>query len=385
MKSRRLVFLFAAALAMAFNYATPAQAGGKAVWENPENPCNKLILKGDMRYRMETNESTDQSGASDVKTKDTRRRIRLRFGGVYNTGMGVSAGFRLATNGGNLSSQHQTLGLGGNAGSNTAWGTDRAYLQYAHGSGLLVIAGKAGIPILQLSDAWWDTDLSPEGYVIAYTGVENLTIGVTRYVITERKDVQSSATDGDEDDLVTAITVAYGMEAGPVNLKLGATSATWANGQGTNKPAGTKDVTYNLIVVGAKMDQLSGGIEYFTSNAGTTSSDLNQSLTWSGSHTGFESADKTGMVIHVRYKINDMLGIRAYYYDMGALSAPIPQDDFQMMDNFTGTRLQLDIAFAGMKIDLRAYNQSSKNNDIDGTDASKWKASRLQANFNVGF
>ena len=365
MKSRKLMFFFAAVIAAAFTYVTPAQA--KNVWENPDNPCNKLSLGGDVRYRYETD--SEDTGAS--KSRD-RQRVRVRLSAKYTTGAGIEAGFRLATNSSDTFSPHQTLAVqknGAGFGTNESFGLDRGYVKYSHGSGFWVWGGKNAMPAKQYSEAWWDGDVQPEGIALGFNteaGGGKLKFSLAQFIMEEAKWDNTGGADTaniDKDETLTLFGFHYAFE--PAGLK--ADIAVYNAGY-SSQVNGVSDTSYTFILLGASKGMFKGGIEYFTSDADTDGA--NQ-----------ESSDADGLVVHVRAKLTDMFGVRVYFYDMGDLSAPMAQDDFPDQSNFTGTRVQLDInAGNGMKIDLRHYNQSEKNDKLGADDHS-----RIQANFNVKF
>ena len=119
-----------------------------------------------------------------------------------------------------------------------------------------------------------------------------------------------------------------------------------------------------------------------------------------------------GLVLQGRYKINEDVAVRAYYYYIEAFSMPADgrysQDDFPSpgsygVTNFKGVRLQLDYKLAKhTKVDLRLYSMeqikstnalaaelgASSWGDVNGfTDAVSADEDkvRLQANLSVKF
>lgn len=375
MKSRKLTFLFAAAMMLALTYVPSASAGGKTIWENPENPCNKVSLSGSIRYRYEQDSVTvngtpaDYSGTND--TDRDRQRIRVRLGFKIQTGGGVTGVVRLTTDGGK-DSQNETLeGLeGANASNRYDLNVDRGYVTWKHGSGISLTGGKFGNPAKQLSGAWYNGNNSVEGMAVGFgapVGDGKIKLVVAKIIINEEN------FDADDDDTALQAGLHWSGNVGDIKLDVAFTNLSFDY---TEAAAGT-DTAYNLMLVGAKMGPFKGGIEYFNSDVDTDCS-------------GCESSDKSGMVIHVRYKINDMLGIRVYHYDMGDFSQPLPQTDFAEKANFTGQRIQLDVKAAGMTMDFRYLTQKIKNDNAafspsymgnDGEDT----VTRIQANFIVGF
>ena len=374
MKSRKLIFLFAAALMMALTYVTPAQAGGKTIWENPENPCNKVSLSGSVRYRYEQ-DSRDTGSSTDDRN---RQRVRTRLGFKVMTGHGVTAGVRLSSRTDNSTSANQDLKGFDNGGGAYTVGFDRGYVKYNHGSGFWLIGGKWGNPAKQLSGAWFNGNYNPEGIALGYSaavGDGKIKLSLAQIIMNEKGWLDEG------DDTALQASLHWGGKVGDIKI-----DAAFTNLAIDETAAGGTDTAWNLIVLGAGMGPIKGGVEYFTS-------DVDEAL-----YTGGESDDTTGMVVHVRYKINDMLGVRAYYYSMGAVSAPVPQSDFAESANFTGTRIQLDVKAAGVNMDFRYYTQSVKNDKISSATASALQSggngymhstlkdhTRIQANFVVGF
>ena len=380
MKSRKLVFLFAAAMMLALTYVPSASAGGKTIWENPENPCNKASLSAGIRYRYEmdsrSGDDVDGNGIDDAVEGDTdanggdrnRQRIRLRLGFKVMTGSGVTAAGRITTNTGSLDSANQTLsGFTGGYGV----GFDRAYVKYKSG-GFWIQGGKNGNPAKQLSGAWFNGNFNPEGISLGFgtaAGDGKFNLSLAQFIVAEKNWIR------DGDDTAIQAALHWGGKVGGIKLDVAATNLTV-----TDTAPGADSDAFTLFVVGVGMGPIKGGIEYFTSDIDTGDSD-----------------DKVGMVVNVRYKINDMLGVRAYFYDMGAASAPIPQTDFPESSNFTGTRIQLDVKAAGVNMDFRYYTQSVKNDNITPAIAAAIAPgngymhsgltdhTRMQANFVVSF
>ena len=367
---------------LALTYVPSASAGGKTIWENPENPCNKVSLSGGIRYRYETDsrsgDDVDGNGILDAVEGVTaanggdrnRQRIRLRLAFNVMTGGGVTAGGRINTKVTALDSGNEDLdGLAGGYGV----GFDRAYVKY-NSSGFWVIGGKWGNPAKQLSGAWFNGNFNPEGIALGYSaaaGDGKINLSLAQVMITEK------FWNEDGDDTAMQVALHWGGKIGDIGLDVAGTSLTISH-----TATGVDDTAYMLFVVGAGMGPIKGGIEYFTSD-------------WDDPN--IEDADKTGFVVNVRYKINDMLGVRAYLYDMGIVSAPVPQTDFPESANFTGTRIQLDVKAAGMNMDFRYYTQTVKTDDVPANVAAALAPgngnmhvgltdhTRIQANFVVGF
>jgi hypothetical protein len=405
MKFRKIIFLFAAALMMAFTYAPPAHAGGKTIWSNPDNPCNKLTLFGDARFRFEQTTDSRRDGATTDDNED-RMRIRLRFGAKYGTGGPMSAGFRLisgggrGTGGGSLQSPHQTLGTTNGGGE---FEIDRAYVKFSKAGGF-IWAGKNAMPIWHHTEVQWDTDIQPEGIAFGWGGeVGNgkLNASLGYFVLNENR----WAKDGD--DMLTSFGLDYKTSIGDIGLRIGASMLSVTEGDSTGHSLNTTAVgtdggkggdldggseSYNKLAVMAKWNILKVGAEYFIGGVDSTHRDVRCPATT-------DCDDTTGFVVYVRAKVNNMIGLRVYLYDIGMFSMPLvgalAQDDLPYATNWTGTRFQVDLNVTkGLKWDIRLYNQKVKNDDITvagaggamrGITGEEHTVTRIQTNFNVKF
>jgi hypothetical protein len=378
--------------------AAAGVAEAKTLWTNSENADNKFDLTGDVRFRYESDH--DGNAAADSKSDRTRERIRLRVGGLYDTGDGVEAGFQIRTAAGNLHSPHQNLGMNNGTttttttttaidgkdptkltssssttlAGNSDFGTDKAYIKYKN-SGFSIWGGKNSWGILQVSEAWLDADVNPEGVNIGYkTG--GLDLFVAQYII-------STASFKSEADAMLMYGVKYSFDPG-FKIDLAVYGLSTSEGKAGALKGGKAN--YNMVVAQAKLtDMFTLGAEYYISNM-------------DNAHIGdgAASSDKNGLTVMAKAKIGDRIGIGAYYYDVGVGSVLekglYGQDDFNYSSNFTGTRFQID--FNPMKdvgVDIRYYTQKIKNGNLaDSTGGAMKKGQknsydRIQANFNVKF
>ncbi len=361
-------------------------ADAKTLWANPDNAENNFSIGGDLRFRYEMDHDSSQSGS---KKKDrTRSRIRIRVGGVYNTGSGIEAGWQLATGSDSLHSPHQDLGMNGSVtttttttisgttatsktslAKNPAFGTDKGYIKYKTG-GFSIWGGKNSWGIMQVSEAWLDGDINPEGINLGFKtgGLEAM---VAQYIFN-----QNSFTSADDTMLMYGLK--YGnKEAGYDVAYYGISTSEAAAG---NLAGGA--TTYSMLEGKMNVGMWTLGAEYFLSGM-------------DDAHVGAgaKSSDKNGMTVLVGAKLSDSMGVKLFYYDIGQGAVlekgAYAQDDFAYSANFTGTRLQLDLKpVDGLDVDLRWYNQATKNKNLtaaSGNMSGDNTDSRIQLNFNVKF
>jgi hypothetical protein len=152
---------------------------------------DNLKFFGDMRLRYEYMNQHGSEAAQDNKDR-SRYRFRLRFGFIKTwLDDQMEVGFRLASGSDESgTSTNQTMdNTGGPLFSKKNIWIDRAYAKYSPNAvpGLTLIAGK--IPnILEHTDLIWDSDMNPEGAVLAYQrdmfGV-NLFTNIGQFAINE--------------------------------------------------------------------------------------------------------------------------------------------------------------------------------------------------------
>ncbi len=140
--------------------------------ESPPSWADKLTLKGDFRYRIE---SIDEEG----KVDRYRHRIRARAGLFAEPGEDLSVGIQLTTSEKNDPiSGNQSLG---EAGSKKDVFLDLAYVDWHPRAleGFHAIAGKMNLPFAFVSDLIFDYDLNPEGVALQHTfGRDALTLAL---------------------------------------------------------------------------------------------------------------------------------------------------------------------------------------------------------------
>ncbi len=120
-----------------------------------------LKFKGDLRYRHETIDLTDENA-------NHRHRIRLRFGAFSEISDQLEFGFQIASGAGDPISTNQTLSP---AFTKKPLTIDLAYFNYKPIEGLSVVVGKMKNPVFRPGDSQlvWDSDLTPEGLALSFT------------------------------------------------------------------------------------------------------------------------------------------------------------------------------------------------------------------------
>lgn len=121
---------------------------------------DRIKVSGDIRFRQEFRDS-DITGS-----EKNRSRIRARLAIKAKVNDEVHAGLRLVTAGGTTST-NQTL-EGGFGGKNIYF--DRIFIKWSPEfiSGTSATVGKMKQPWFSVSNNIWDTDVNPEGIVLAY-------------------------------------------------------------------------------------------------------------------------------------------------------------------------------------------------------------------------
>ncbi|HHH47363.1 MAG TPA: hypothetical protein ENK51_00525 [Gammaproteobacteria bacterium] len=324
--------------------AVPLGAGGQ------------VKLFGDMRVRAETDKSEKQDGTDRNRT---RLRYRARLGVAFQPNDNWSARIRLATTS-SQNSPHVTFATVGET-ADLSIGVDTALIAYTGVDNLTLVAGKTPLNFWKQNEVFLDDDIHPEGLAAVY-------------------------------------------KAGPVTLNAAyawLTAGTWDNKPDADK---TKSVvTYQAVLQGGS------GLKYTAALGGATVDDpanvfnatqhtaLSAQLkggAWLAGADYIKSdadADDTAYVVQGRYKIGKAIGLRAYYYHVEGnatlADGLLTQDNFPSAqaaaDNFKGIRLQLDYKVdKGTKVDLRLYDSEIITRGIDGQDA---KNTRLQLNVNLKF
>lgn len=161
---------------------------------------DNLKLYGDARFRYQGEE------VNDARIRN-RWRYRVRFGADYSFRESpFSMGLRLETADANDSTNINFGGFFDK--SDDALHVGLAYLDYS-GENLSVTLGKHKRPF-EISDAWWDSDLNPEGLSESFSAGD-WTFNFGQYVIDEERENRSGA--GNDDFLFVA-------------------QAAWSNGEG---------------------------------------------------------------------------------------------------------------------------------------------------------
>lgn len=332
---------------------------------------DNLTLFGDMRYRVEydTRESKD-------RTRD-RQRLRARFGAKYKVDDNWSMGLRFRTgdpeNNGN--SPHQTL----DGGDPVSAGFDRAYIKYKTGP-FSAWAGKNGINYYANDEVVWDADIQPEGIAVILEKLGPVSVNLAHFILKEKG--WEDAPNDDKDDTTIDLAQVFG-KFGMVKAGVGI----------INIDDQDPSIFYesdNYITVAAMVKQSNWRVALDVIQGDAD----DESLTYVG---------------QVRFKIAKRVGLRAYYYSVGAFGAPgdgvFSQDDFpdpgkSGVSNFTGYRAQVDIKLTDkVGVDIRYYSMDVKTKIADF--ASKYKSgsslnstsdailtddrTRLQLNLNVKF
>ncbi len=341
----------------------------------PVDLDGKVKLLGDMRVRGEADSREKQTGVGNADNKSAEKRIRLRyrvrFGVVFQPNDNWLSKIRLATTSGQNSPHVNWATVGDTA--DLSLGVDTAYIAYIGVKNLTLVGGKTPLNFWQQNEIFLDADIHPDALAAVYK-VGSFTLNGAYAVLT------AGNWDSKPDNL-TALTYQAVFKGGS---KLKYTAAL--GGASVSAPANTFQATQHAMVSGQlKSGPWLAGGDFLQSNANN---------------------NKTAYVVQGRYKVTKTIGLRAYYYYVGAYATlgdgTFTQDNFpsarQAADNFTGFRLQMDYKVAkGTSMDVRYYDttiltrdltdrivyDSSGNNILVGMQDAK--NSRLQVNVNVKF
>ena len=350
----------------------------------------KVKIFGDVRIRMETDKQTT---SGDVDRNRDRTRYRARIGASYQANDAWSGKIRLATTSGQ-NSPHVTYSTVGNT-ADLSIGVDTALLAYTGVENLTLVAGKTPLNFWQQTEVFWDKDIHPEAFAAVYQAGP-VTLNAA-YAMLQ---------DGgwDDDDGVTIkkeeLSIENGQPAVVEKEIHGFADITAAIGQLVyNTNLGNMKFTGALGY--AKVDDPDNHLK-LKSDAHTVVSTQLMGSTWRiGAEyiAGNADQEETAYVIQGRYKINDVFGVRAYFYHVEANATPgdglFTQDNVPSAqpaaDNFEGYRLQLDAKVANnTSIDLRYYDTEAISKGVykDGNYTYFGQAKshdRLQLNINVKF
>jgi len=354
---------------------------------------DNLKLFGDFRMRFEFDYRNLEAGNTSTSDSRERPRVRLRFGGKYQTSMdNVAFGFRLATGTNSVNSPHDTFQTAV-TGDNTNFGLDRAYATVKFLESGILIVGKQGYPLFQQTEVMWDEDIQPEGFAAAYTAslgdAGSLTAAAAYYYL-----VNNSWADGFFDnDTLTAWQVAHKGKFNGIGTVVAVTGIHAGDGDddgdfaptgSTNTAASPEPAFYQVSgQVNFKFNEIKirvGGDYHFSD--------------WT--ETGDDH--DTGYVFHGRVRTGPY-GIRYYYYDIEEASVPfygnnsLSQDNFPNsqgggLTGFEGHRIQFDYKFAkDVNADFRIYLQEGKSDNrfTSMAEVATREINRYQINFNVKF
>lgn len=124
--------------------------------------ASKIKFTGDFRYR-------DEQIQRDVRTDQSRDRIRARFGFTAKATDSLSVTLRLATGADDPRSSNQSLGAAGTGMARRSIGLDQYYAAWKPLTGLTVTGGKMPIPWFRPGQSLLnDSDINPEGVALNY-------------------------------------------------------------------------------------------------------------------------------------------------------------------------------------------------------------------------
>ncbi len=376
---KKSVIAFGMAVA-AVTIAIPATASAKDKAVIYENGDTKITAFGDMRFRWET-DTTTQTGKDD-KTR-SRQRIRLRFGNEISFNENLTMGYRVATGALDNHSTHHDLSIIGGGKDEGTFGIDRGYIKLKFDS-LWAWFGKKGNIIWDPMSATWDSDLQPEGIALGFKN-EMFFASVAQYQLTYS---------GWDDKNDTMLAYQLGGEFGgdiKVKAAVGGYAITEEDADNADSsymvPGGTASYNHILAEITAKELPLSPVL-----GAIFVSSDVEDKYIGDG----VESADKNAMVIWAKAKLPADVGLTLAYHDIGFAGATglgwFTQDDFPYTNNYTGYTVQVSKKVLDqMKVGLKYYSQTTKNEKIAPTEAyeamiGKGKdRTRIQLNLDVSF
>jgi hypothetical protein len=160
-----------------------AAAGATLAEESPPSWTESLTFAGDLRLRYEM---IREDGSEDVN----RARFRGRAGVSADLAENVRLVFGLATGGDDPVSTNQTFGDGF---TTKDIGVDLAFVSWAFRDDWSLTAGKMHRPWFRAggTSLVWDSDLTPEGLLVAYQG--NRIFGSAgSFIVAERPDAAES-------------------------------------------------------------------------------------------------------------------------------------------------------------------------------------------------
>ncbi len=340
-----------------------AMAAGSASAAVSVDADGKVKLFGDMRFRAEADNSTKQDGTDRDRN---RLRLRARVGVSFTPNNAWSGKIRLATSS-SQGSPHDTMQTvndvtaGGKAPSADFIGLDTALIAYTGVENLTLVAGKTPLNFWQTTEVWWDKDDNPEALAVVYQAGPVTLNGA--YAILK----EGSWGDDWSAVLYQAVlneSFANGMK---YTLSAGGASVTAEDSDGNDA---FESMSHWIVSGQLKGNRWRAAFDYIQGDA---------------------DDENTAYVVHGRYQVTDTIGVRAYFYHVETYATLgdglFTQDNFpsaeSSADNFEGYRLQLDYKIANnTALDLRYYDSEIITRGVDGQDAER---SRIQLNLNVKF
>lgn len=242
------------------NGAAPADQTGKA---SGAGWTDKIVLKGDLRYRYEMISDETATSAGVQPADRYRDRIRARINVEAKATDDILVGIGAATTeGGDPRSSNQSLD---GTFSRKSLDLDLAYFDWTFADGWRLISGKMKQPFIKPGQSlFWDNDVNPEGLAVAFERGAWFASGYN-YWIDEVSGASSALT---ADAQLAGFQIGVRAPLGSATLVLGAhyydlsagqgrrgiffncntTSDACANGNTTIGPAGAGVLAYDFQV-----------------------------------------------------------------------------------------------------------------------------------------
>lgn len=212
------------ALAAHAQAVAPTPAPSPATAAAPEK---RLRLSGDVGLRSEymRNEAFASSDATQKDDHRLRWRARLRFGGEYDVGKSIVAGWRLST--------------GDNSYPASAWSSfsdqfrrdliqvDRAYVNWQVSPSVQLRLGAQANPLFTPTEMVWDTDVQPAGLAeVLKLGRSGLVLTAGQYMLRE---LRTSRPTNDENSFLFANGFTYAPTLAGLKLTVGLSHYAFTN------------------------------------------------------------------------------------------------------------------------------------------------------------
>lgn len=202
--------------------ATVGEQTAAADKNNASAWANRIVIKGDLRYRHEQIRDT-MDGAAGRAADRYRDRIRARLGVEAMATDAITVGVQLATtersgaeDNGDPRGANQTLG---NAFSRKRLNLDLAYFDWQFAPGTKLTAGKMRVPFVRPGQSvFYDSDLNPEGVAVAWSAGKWFATGYGFWV----NEVSGSTAGITSDTLVAGAQLGARLPLGSSNLLLAA-------------------------------------------------------------------------------------------------------------------------------------------------------------------